>query len=160
MLPSVRVPPHINGRRSKSCYRCRMCLPQHQGVNMNEWLDDRSKVEKAIVGAICTAVAAHGVITIENAPSAAKRVYAVLKRLRREATGGSDENHSGPVYAIGALDESTGGYGMWFGPTPDLQRCLDEIGRPGDAIFRFDKGDDHDTDEIIRKWSDRRWAGV
>jgi len=51
---------------------------------MTDWLDDRSKVEKAICGAIQSAIHSHGPITSTNKASAAKRVYGTLKQLRRE----------------------------------------------------------------------------
>lgn len=46
---------------------------------------DRSTVEKRLVGALRSAINDHGPITAENVSSAAKRVYAAIKQLRREA---------------------------------------------------------------------------
>ncbi len=52
---------------------------------MNEWLDNRSKVVKAINSAILESVKAHGPISKENVGSASKRIYAILKDIRRGA---------------------------------------------------------------------------
>lgn len=42
---------------------------------------DRGRLEREIVGALRSSIAAHGPITWENAPSAGKRVIAALKSL-------------------------------------------------------------------------------
>jgi len=47
-------------------------------------LAERSLVERAVVGALKSAICAHGPITVGNRASAAKRVYAALKQLARE----------------------------------------------------------------------------
>jgi len=47
-------------------------------------LDNRSTIERRIVGAIRSSVAAHGTLDFDTAPSAAKRVYGELKALARE----------------------------------------------------------------------------
>lgn len=59
---------------------------------MDDWLSDRSAVEKAIVAAIRCAIGAHGPVTRENASSAAKRVYGELKALRRRLTDRKGED--------------------------------------------------------------------
>ncbi len=51
---------------------------------MNEWLDKRQIVERAIAGALRDAIHAHGPITKRNHSSAAKRIYGTLKGLRRD----------------------------------------------------------------------------
>jgi hypothetical protein len=47
-------------------------------------LEDRSDVESKIVAALRNAIDAHGIITKENASSAAKRVYGQMKNLARQ----------------------------------------------------------------------------
>lgn len=47
------------------------------------WLEDRAAVERAIGGALTSAIDAHGPITRANRSSAAKRVYSTLKALKR-----------------------------------------------------------------------------
>lgn len=56
-------------------------------------LQDRSLIERRLVGAIRSAIHAHGPITPETAPSAAKRACAALKQIAREqrqAAGGQE----------------------------------------------------------------------
>ena len=50
-------------------------------------LSDRSAIERRIVGALRTAIAAHGPIDHNYISSAAKRVYGELKAARREQAG-------------------------------------------------------------------------
>ncbi len=57
---------------------------------MDSWLNDRSKVEGAIGGAVRSAMHAHGTFTDQTeipafAASIAKRVYGTLKQLRRDS---------------------------------------------------------------------------
>lgn len=62
---------------------------------MSEWLDERSKVERCIVGALLTAIEAHGPIRSDDPStlaSAAKRVYGTLKALRKQFNVGGPED--------------------------------------------------------------------
>ena len=61
------------------------------GSDMNNLdIEDRSKLERQIAGALKSAIAAHGPITLVNHSSATKRVYGLLKALAKEQRDGSD----------------------------------------------------------------------
>jgi len=47
-------------------------------------IEDRSKLESAICGALKSAIVDHGDITLTNRSSAAKRVYGLLKGMAKE----------------------------------------------------------------------------
>ena len=49
----------------------------------SEWFDNRSLVEKEIIGALKSAINDHGLITSKNISSASKRIYCHLKALRK-----------------------------------------------------------------------------
>ena len=52
------------------------------------------------------------------------------------------------VYAIGD-QHGEDSYGMWYGPTKDLQSCLDQEGRQNSFIIKFVD----DKDKIIYGWN-------
>lgn len=66
---------------------------------MNDWLSNRSDVERLICSALRSSINDHGPITVDSISSAAKRVYAQLKAYRRpflngnEGTDKGEENH-------------------------------------------------------------------
>lgn len=64
------------------------------------------------------------------------------------------------VYAAGHR-ESDNSFGMYAGPTPDLDQLLGEVGEDGDVIFEFYSKGDGERDERHRyEWRGSKWCEV
>ena len=57
-------------------------------------------------------------------------------------------------YAIG-IDDGQGGYGMTYGPTPNLKELLEMPGTNADYIFRFNPDG---TDDKLYQWVVNKWV--
>ena len=53
-------------------------LSERRLIGLASLISDRGHAEKVIAGALKSAIDAHGLITVENRSSAAKRVWAAL----------------------------------------------------------------------------------
>lgn len=63
--------------------RRRHLQEMHRVMNLVD-IGNRSQIESAIAGALKATIDAHGPITRENRPSAAKRIYGELKSIARQ----------------------------------------------------------------------------
>lgn len=88
--------PHTPDDRAR--YQCgashirRAFAPRKGESNLLD-IQDRSRLESAICGALKTAIIAHGPITEANASSAAKRVYGLLKQhVQQQRAGRSSKD--------------------------------------------------------------------
>ena len=61
------------------------------------------------------------------------------------------------MYGIG-IKESDNTYGMWFGPTPNIQNCLEEYGGTNDNfIIRYNEDG---TDTLLYSWNSEKKAWI